>query len=241
MKILNSLFLLFATLAAPLIGKGSPTLTQKEQTYIQHVISCIEKAENFQSKITEDILLLPGMSGKKGRHFLNNLCSMPDIYYLEIGTYKGSTLVSALYGNQMTVAQAIAVDNWSQFGGPSDEFLTNIQRFIPYPQLTFIDADSFSVPIAETFSHPINIYFYDGHHGSNEQTWAFTYYNSILDDLFIAIVDDWNWGHVRDSTFTAFAHLPYEILFQREIFTGGNGDPEGWWNGMYVAVIRKKT
>jgi hypothetical protein len=56
---------------------------------------------------------MKGYSGKKTRHFYNNLLSIEDARYLEIGTWKGSTLYSAMYGNK---AQITYIDNWSQFG-----------------------------------------------------------------------------------------------------------------------------
>ena len=63
------------------------------------------------------------MSGKKTRHFYNNICSMKNSRYLEIGTWKGSTLCSAMCNNKM---KCVAIDNWSQFNGPKNEFLKNL-------------------------------------------------------------------------------------------------------------------
>ena len=90
-----------------------------------------------------------------------------------------------------------------------------------------------------TFKKPVNVYFYDGGHTATTQEKAFTYFNPILDDLFIAVVDDWNWDCVVEGTFMAFDKLRYEVLFDIALPANGNGDLENWWNGLYVAVIRK--
>ncbi len=159
--------------------------------------------------------------------------------YLEIGTWKGSTLIAALYENQSTVVDAIALDNWSQFGGPQNVCKAHVDQFLKNIPLRFYDAHSFNFPVAERFPSAVNIYFYDGGHSQLEQELAFTYYNSALDDVFIAIVDDWNWGRVQTGTFEAFKKLNYTILYEKALFTNANGDSYGWWNGIYVAVIRK--
>ena len=59
---------------------------------IEHINTSLLKADNYTSKINDEILNIGGMTGKKTRHFYNNICSMDDARYLEIGTWKGSSL-----------------------------------------------------------------------------------------------------------------------------------------------------
>ncbi len=73
------------------------------------VQTSIELAYQGSSSLTQQILNIDGMSSPKVRHFLNNLCSLPGTSYLEIG-WKGSTWISALYGNKATIQQA---DDWN--------------------------------------------------------------------------------------------------------------------------------
>ena len=75
------------------------------------------------------------MSGLKTRHFYNNLLNFDDARYLEIGSWKGSSVCSAMYNNN---AMIICVDNWSEFGGPKDEFLVNFNKFIGNNNARFI-------------------------------------------------------------------------------------------------------
>jgi len=102
----------------------------------QHVETSFENAENNKSKITDALLNMEGMSGKKTRHFYNNLLNKDDARYLEIGTWKGSSVCSAMYKNNATV---VCIDNWSEFGGPKNEFLQNFSTYKGNNDATFIE------------------------------------------------------------------------------------------------------
>ena len=58
--------------------------------------------------------------------FLNNII-YDGCNYLEIGSWKGSTTSAALYNNKPN--SSISIDNFSQFGGPKEEFWNNIRKF----------------------------------------------------------------------------------------------------------------
>jgi len=213
---------------------------QPEQL-IEHVQECIEKAEFETSSLNTQVLTIEGMSSGKVRHLLNNLCTFPQTCYLEIGCWKGSTLIAALYNNNASVKEAIAIDNWSEFGGPSAEFLTNVSQFLNHPFLKIYETDCFSIDKSKVFSMPVTLYFYDGNHEVESQEMAFTYFNDSLDDYFIAVIDDWNHWKVQQGTRSAFQKLHYEILYEKELKTPGNGDISSWWNGIYIAVIKKNA
>ena len=80
------------------------------------------------------------MSGQKYRTFINLFVhSSPNPRYLEVGSWAGSTAVSALYGNQV---KAVCIDNWSQFGGPRDKFFANIAMALsPEIDFSFLEQD----------------------------------------------------------------------------------------------------
>lgn len=54
-----------------------------EEKYIQHVEECFKKAENLESKISQEIKDMEGMTGEMTRHLYNNLLTMDDVRYLE--------------------------------------------------------------------------------------------------------------------------------------------------------------
>lgn len=212
----------------------------KEKQLIAHVTQSIDNAYKGISRLTDNVLKIEGMSSPKVRHLLNNLCSYPNTNYLEIGTWKGSTWISALFGNEASVLNATAIDDWSQFGGPAAEFHGNCKKFLANLSYNISSADCFKLNLESLITQPVTIYFYDGGHTEIEQEMAFTYYDKAFDDVFIAIVDDWNLNKaVEQGTRTAFEKLGYQILFEIVLPNRRYSDIENWWNGLYVAVIRK--
>ena len=95
---------------------------------IIHTSKSILNAYSNQSNLTEDVLSVEGMSGNKTRHLYNNICNLNNANYLEIGTWKGSSFISAMYNNTNT--KGYCVDNWVEFGGPKNEFYNNINKFL---------------------------------------------------------------------------------------------------------------
>jgi hypothetical protein len=229
MKIFIAFFALIFTQLYP---------TEPEQKLIAHVLTSIENAEKNVSKLSPEILKIDGMSSAKVRHFLNNLCSLPGIHYLEIGCWKGSTFVAGLFQNP--IASAVAIDNWSEYGGPKDAFDINCYTFLEGYPYHFYGANCFKIDPLSVAPNPIDIYFYDGGHTALDQELAFTYYNGVFAETFIAIVDDWNHPPVSLGTRRAFEKLGYRIAFEKVLPARFNGDTENWWNGLYVAVISKK-
>ena len=73
------------------------------------------------------MLLLHSISGFKTRCFYNNLCLMTDARYLEIGSWEGSTLCSAMFENPH--GYFMAIDNFTEFNknkNVKDFFYSNI-------------------------------------------------------------------------------------------------------------------
>ncbi len=231
MKLLKKLFV-FITL--PLCVYAT-----EAQLLVEHVKQSIENAKIEKSKLTEDILNIGGKTSSRVKHLLNNVCSLPSARYLEIGVFQGSTFISALYQNTNTLFDAIAIDNWSEFGYQKTAFTENALQFLPQNSYRLYEQDSFSIYLDTIFEQPIDIYFYDGNHSREAQRQAFTYYNNVFADVFIAIVDDWNWEQVKTPTKQAFEELGYTILFEEELPARYVGDLENWWNGIYIAVIQK--
>jgi hypothetical protein len=211
------------------------------EIYKNLIDTAFHNAENNLSKITHEIINMDGMSGTKTRHFYNNLLNTEDARYLEIGTWKGSSVCSAMCNNK---AKVVCIDNWSEFGGPKSEFLENFQKFKGDNDASFIENDCFNVDVSTL--PKFNIYMYDGNHTNESHYKALFHYYNCLDDVFIFIVDDWNAPDVRNGTINAIKNLNLKVLYEREIrLTWDNSHtpiPEArrtWWNGIYVAVLQK--
>ncbi len=176
---------------------------------------------------------------KKNRILLNTLGEISKnlpLNYIEVGVWKGSTFISSNYGNSFNLS--VAIDNWSKFSGPKNEFFANTGNFLK-KSFSFIEGDSFSRSTFEKLKgKKFDVYFYDGDHNEENQYKAFKMYDHLLDDVFIAIVDDWSWPQVKTGTFRAFKELGYQVLKKFEIDTHQR-DPNGYWNGLIVALIKK--
>lgn len=181
-----------------------------------------------------------GMSGRKYRSFINTLVKlMPDPRYLEIGTWTGSTACSAIYGNKL---KAVCIDNWSQFGGPKDQFHANIDNCLKDSNcdFNFIESDFRNVDYSSLGK--FNIYFFDGPHEEADQYDAIKLVQGALDDTYILIIDDFNVPEIRKGTFDALKDNNNKIVSSIEILTSYPGPREqnsSWHAGYFIAVIQK--
>jgi hypothetical protein len=84
--------------------------------WIAHVTAALFSTYRGASKLPDDILAVEGYSSPLVRRLLNNLCDFDGCRYVEVGTWQGATALSASYLNRGSFK---AIDNFSEFGGPS--------------------------------------------------------------------------------------------------------------------------
>lgn len=201
-------------------------------------------------KIPDHIRYMDGMSGKKYRYFINNLIgSMEDARYLEIGSWKGSTASSAIYGNK---CKALCIDNWSDFlwGASKEsvrgEFEANVTGAAgSTADFSFIDDDFRKIDYSTLGK--FNVYMFDGPHSEQDQYDGVIIAQPALDDTFILIVDDYNGPGVRAGTERAIKDLGLTIISSIDIMTRNDDQhPEiahqrsDWHNGYFIALASKK-
>ena len=213
----------------------------------KRVAACLDKAKKFNTKLTPDIMNIDGMSGFKTRIFYNEICSMEfdgrDTEYLEVGTWKGSTLCSALYENPK--CRGTAIENWSLFGGPRDEFEDNLKRFNLTDRVQIIEEDIFKFDISK-LTKPVDVYLYDGDHDEINQYKGITHMWAALADQAIIMVDDWNWPGVRKGTLDGLRDVGANVIEKFEIKHTDNDAHtplptahKEFWNGIGIFVISK--
>ena len=221
---------------------------------IHHICHSVINARNGTSKIDinttegKEILEYEGYTGTRTRHFYNNICNsdkVNNIKYLEIGTWNGSSSMSAVYKNKIT---GLFIDNWCQFGGDPNIFRENMEKFGKDAEVFLLESDCWKVDLNELNEvGPFNIYLFDGDHSELDHFKALDYYYSILEDMFIFMVDDWNWPNVRDGTMRAIDKLNLHVLFRHEEFVSQDelkGMPnhhgkKTWWNGIGIFLLSK--
>lgn len=201
-------------------------------TNTEKIKKAIELAKQEKSKLTEEVLGIEGMSSKKFRHLLNNLVDNKT-RYLDIGTWKGSTVISAIYQN--TPEFYITIDNWSCHGNYTNEFYNYFEKFIGKPP-NFINQDSFTINLQEHNIKDINLYLYDGGHHWEQHYDAINYFYDALADEFIYIVDDYNEKKIQSATQWSLNDKNIKIDYS-EYLTSPNKDD--WWCGTFIAACRK--
>lgn len=215
---------------------------------VKHVIKCLNRANLFQSKLSQEIVSMEGMSGLKTRIFYNELCSLivegRATEYLEVGTWKGSTICSALWENAN--CHGTVIENWALFGGPRDEFNQNIAKARIEDRLQIFEEDVFSFDVSK-LSKPIDVYLYDGDHDEIHQYKGITHIWPALADQAIIIIDDWNAAHIRKGTLDGLRDVGAKVVEQfeithmlgNEVHTPMPIAHREFWNGMGVFVISK--
>lgn len=207
------------------------------------VDTAFRQAMQYQGKLPDSVLSMVGMSGRKYRYFINNLIgSLSSARYLEVGSWAGSTLCSAIHGNEVT---AVAIDNWSQFEGPAHLFYRALSESVtPSTRVSVINRDFRQVPFSALGR--FNVYLFDGPHESQDQYDGLALALDALDRRFIFIVDDWNWNYVRAGTLAALADLNLTVEWSIEIrTTDDDSHPEvkqqdsDWHNGYFIGVLSK--
>lgn len=194
------------------------------------------------------------MSSPKIKHFLNNVCSLEGLNYLEIGLGSGSTHIAALYQNKI---KSFGMDIWldkkvSPFGGKKG-FFELCNKHIENFNSKIHSGDCFKTNLEKFFDgNKIDVYFYDGDHSEEAHYNAIRNFYPYMSDTFILIIDDSNDQRVTFGTDKGLKKMNFEILFQKRLpgqlntTKGVYGDirlgPDtGWWNGLWVLVLKKKT
>ena len=229
-----------------------------KNSYSKNLKLSLLQALAMNTKISDEIKFMSGMSGKKYRYLINHLvCLTENPRYLEIGSWAGSTVCSALYGNK---AKAVCIDNWLKFDteeyvkkvyntkDQKREFEENIKKVLKTSKnidFKFIESDFRKVNYTELGN--FNIYCYDALHDEKSQYEGISIVQPALDDVFTLIIDDWNWQEVRKGTLKALDDLKISIISKVEVKTTQDntmpklflGQYSDWHNGYFIAVCKK--
>lgn len=190
-----------------------------------------------------------GMASLRKLHLLNLAVSfLPtngEECYLEVGTYRGKSLIAAMVGNLNRTA--VACDNFSEFTSSATEsvsiFQKNLAKYELSDNVHFYNEDfkalfekwqSYNLP-------PVGVYFYDGAHDDLNQYEAIRAVEPILANEALVIIDDWRFAedsgsYAEVATRRAIAESPNTWHIQWILPARRNGDLDMWWNG--VAVLR---
>ncbi|MGH7906847.1 MAG: class I SAM-dependent methyltransferase [Candidatus Binataceae bacterium] len=181
---------------------------------------------------------IPGMATENKLMLLNLAAAHleADEVYVEIGCYKGLSVVAVAAGNER--ARIYACDNFSQFKSSADELRAALAAHTLAGQIEFFDMDFRRfLELAPWRPAKIGVYFYDGGHSFRDQYEALKYAAASLADNAIVIIDDTNKRNVRAANRLFIRRsLGFEPLL--DLRTGRNHSPS-WWNGIQAHRYRR--
>jgi len=212
-----------------------------------YVNTCVAHATLGNGKLPKHILKLEGMSSSGNRLLLNNLCMGLEGKYLEIGSWKGSTFISALYNNPKMFGTSI--DHHSEFKSDSP-FKTSAEALESNCKKYLLNDENYELITKDCFADDLKlgkseytIYFYDGQHSFDNRYKALTKFYKYLTPMFIFICDDYSIDRVESGTQAALDDLNIKVITEHKMFghqETGDSKTSGFWNGFYVALCVKK-
>jgi hypothetical protein len=153
--------------------------------------------------------------------------------YLEVGSYRGATLIGALEGN--STANAYAIDNFSEFDPTGDGLAIlqqNLESFAIGGQVAFSDGDFEEILTSQSFvgnaKGKVGVYLYDAAHDYRSQFMGLLLIRPLLATRGVLIVDDANWDAVAQAT-DDFVRVEPRCRLELRLANGGT-----FWNGLDV-------
>ncbi len=148
--------------------------------------------------------------------------------YLNVGVWNGFSFLAGMVGNPDKIC--IGVDNFSEFGGPREEFLARFTRRKSETHQFFnMSYDEY----LKTHIHPVGLYFYDGNHSYRNQLEGLELAEPFLTRNSFILIDDVNWPDPYRATMDFLAKRPgrYQIVMDRR--TAISTHPT-FWNGLLI-------
>lgn len=184
-----------------------------------------------------------GMSTPSNMHLLNLAvqCLGENECYLEVGTWRGRTLIGALLNNE---AHGIAIDDDSMDTHDGDERLSedvwreNVARFEMTERTQYVNGSVPAVWEGMQLEYPAGVYLFDGDKSTPEA--AYIGIESALPFLAgeaLIFVDDANELNITLACTRLERNYPQHIARIMWLPTPGNTWPM-WWNGVIALLWR---
>jgi len=195
------------------------------ERFLRELPAALEDVSRFEA-ILDDV---PGLAKANNLALLNVAarCLAPGEHYVEIGTYRGTSLISAMQEN--TDKLFVAIDDWSMGDGSNHQLVSNLDRY--GVRATIVDGDAFET-LRRGIPSPVGVYYYDNGHDYEEQLDGLQLAERYLASPALVIVDDTDWERVERAVDDYAASQPRVTEIYRAEGKD-RGHPE-WWEGMRV-------
>jgi hypothetical protein len=175
---------------------------------------------------------VPGLACENNLALVNLAVSLlePGESYVEVGAWKGRSLIAAGLGNEG--ADLVGIDNFAFRDGSRAELVANLERF-GVEGVTVLEGDAFELLESEALgSRRAGVYYYDAAHGYEAQLAGLELAEGHLAAAALVIVDDSDWKEVAAATRDYLANQPNARLLL-EIAGSSRGQPQ-WWEGVQL-------
>ncbi len=218
---------------------------------LDEVMSAIAQAEAEGRLASSRLVGLEGYSGAKligALQRLTQLSSPLGGCYLEIGVYRGLTLLSVAVACPET--RCFGIDNYAQFDrdGENQGIVEASRVTLAADNARVINEDyedAFAALPRTLGTQKIGVYFVDGPHDYRSQSMCLQLALPHLHDQAIIVIDDCNYAHVRQANRDFLVVNPqFKLVFDAYTrahpnnMTGIEQEDarRGWWNGVNILL-----
>ena len=174
---------------------------------------------------------VPGLAAENNLALLNLAVGLlePGESYVEVGTWKGRSLIAAALGND---ADLVGIDDFSFRDGSREELTGNLARF-GIEGVTVLEGDAFRLlPEGALAGRRVGVYYYDAAHDYESHFQALRLVEPYLVEGALLIVDDTDWTQVARAMRDYSASQPRARLL---IDLAGKDRGQPWcWEGVQV-------
>jgi predicted O-methyltransferase YrrM len=214
-------------------SKGEAFLRELPELFDGFPAAETPRDERFAAVLEE----VPGLARPNNLALLNLAarCVAPDETYVEVGAFRGSSLIGALLDNDGV--ECVAIDDFSHSGASRDELERNLARFGVDGRVTILEGDAFELlPGGALAGRRVGVYYYDAAHTYEQQLDGLLLAEPYLVEDALLIVDDTDWDFV-DAAVRDYRTQRPNVASLVRIVGKDKGQP-WWWEGVEVMEWR---
>lgn len=191
----------------------------------------IPENEREMKKRLRKICQIPKMSTFAIAALINQgIAQMPESQaFVNVGVWNGFTFLAGMANHRDK--KCIGVDNFSQFGGPKDDFLKRFYE-LKSDRHFFYDLD-YEEYFAKIHQEPIGFYIYDGEHSYENQLKGLKIAEPFFAKNCLVLVDDTRKNDPKQATLDFIRQSPHQYQTILDCATFHNGHPT-FWNGIML-------
>jgi protein O-GlcNAc transferase len=210
-------------------SKSESFLRALPELFDEFPASPTPRDERFAA-VLEDV---PGLAQPNNLALLNVAarCVAPGESYVEVGAFRGSSLIGAMLDNGDV--DFVAIDDFSRSGSSRDDLERNLARFDLDGRVTIVEGDALELLRSGALAERrVGVYYYDAGHTYEQHLDGLLLVEPYLADDALLIVDDTDWDFVDAAVRDYRARRPNVTSLVRVV-----GKDEGqpwWWEGVEV-------